>query len=140
MTSDGRPQEVAARSGILATLLSVAEALEAAQAPYLVGGSLASSLQGIPRSTQDADLVADLATEGVVSFVKALGGFFYADEERICDGIARGASFNVIDLRNGFKADIYLAGRDAFAREQFARTSNKPRSRESSPRSGAAPR
>ncbi len=121
MTSDGEPDEVAARSGILATLLSVAGALEAAHAPFLVGGSLASSLQGIPRSTQDADLVADLAAEGVASFVLALGGYFYADEERIRDGVARRASFNVIDLRNGFKADIYLAVRDAFGREQLAR-------------------
>ncbi len=121
MTSARKSQEVAARPGILATLLAVARALEAAHAPFLVGGSLASSLQGIPRSTQDADLVADLAAEGVASFVLALGGSFYADEERICDGVARRASFNVIDLRNGFKADIYLAIRDAFSREQFAR-------------------
>lgn len=121
MTSDREPNEVAARTGILATLLAVAKALDAAGAPFLVGGSLASSLQGIPRSTQDADLVADLAAEGVASFVLALGGSFYADEERIRDGVARRASFNVIDLRNGFKADIYLAARDAFGREQFAR-------------------
>jgi hypothetical protein len=121
VTSDREPKEDGTRPGILATLLAVAQALEAAEAPFLVGGSLASSLQGIPRSTQDADLVADLAMEGVARFVEALGDGFYADEQRIRDGVERLASFNVIDLRNGFKADIYLAARDAFSREQFER-------------------
>ncbi|MEO7793470.1 MAG: hypothetical protein ABIV06_01750, partial [Thermoanaerobaculia bacterium] len=47
---------------------------------------------------------------------------FYADSERIRDGIARGASFNVIDLRNGFKADVYLFLPDAFGRTQLERS------------------
>jgi hypothetical protein len=44
-------------AGVLGTLLAVARALEAVGASYLVGGSFASSLQGIPRSTLDVDLV-----------------------------------------------------------------------------------
>lgn len=61
MADDLDPIAIGARNSVLATLLTVARALEAAGAPFLVGGSLASSLQGIPRSTQDVDLVADLA-------------------------------------------------------------------------------
>jgi hypothetical protein len=109
-------------TGALATVAAVAKALELAGARYFVGGSLASSLQGIPRSTQDVDLVADLAPTRVGEFVRALGAGFYADAERILDGIARRASFNVIDLRNGFKADVYLATEDAFGRSQFERS------------------
>jgi hypothetical protein len=45
--------------GALASLVAVARALEAAGARFLVGGSFASSLQGIPLSTQDVDLVAE---------------------------------------------------------------------------------
>lgn len=107
--------------GALTTLLAVARALEAAGARYLVGGSLASSLQGIPRSTLDVDLVTDLAPSGVEAFVRALGADFYADAERIRNGVGRRASFNVIDLRNGFKADVYLASDDPFGRAQLAR-------------------
>lgn len=109
-------------TGALATVAAVAKALELAGARYFVGGSLASSLQGIPRSTQDVDLVADLAPTRVGEFVRALGAGFYADADRILDGIARRASFNVIDLRNGFKADVYLAAEDAFGRSQFERS------------------
>lgn len=40
--------------------------------PYLVGGSVASSAQGIPRFTQDVDLVADLRPEHAEPLVAAL--------------------------------------------------------------------
>jgi len=121
VTDDPDPLGIGRHHGILATLVTVAGALEAAGATYLIGGSIASSLQGIPRSTQDADLVADLSASGIGAFVAALGDGFYADEERIRDGVIRRASFNVIDLRNGFKADIYLAANDAFGRTQYER-------------------
>jgi hypothetical protein len=41
----------------------VVDVLNALHAPYLIGGSLASSLHGIPRATLDADLVADLGPD-----------------------------------------------------------------------------
>lgn len=121
MADDLDPIAIGARNSVLATLLTVARALEAAGAPFLVGGSLASSLQGIPRSTQDVDLVADLALDRVGAFVSSLGSGFFADEERIRDGVTRRASFNVIDLGNGFKADVYLASDDPFSRAQYER-------------------
>lgn len=121
MPDEQEPLGLGPRRGILATLLTVARALEAAEAPFLVGGSLASSLQGIPRSTQDVDLVADLAVSKIAVFVRALGSGFYVDEERIRHGIERRTSFNVIDLGNGFKADIYLAPNDPFGEAQYER-------------------
>jgi hypothetical protein len=57
----------------IAVTLLVAEVLEHLQIPYLVGGSLASSLQGIPRATHDVDLVTDLRLEHVGPLVEALG-------------------------------------------------------------------
>jgi hypothetical protein len=50
---------------------------------YLVGGSLASSLHGIPRATHDVDLVVDLQDDQVQPFVRALEGIFYVDENRV---------------------------------------------------------
>lgn len=108
-------------AGILSTLRAVAHALDVAGAPFVVGGSFASSVQGVPRSTQDVDLIAELSPERVGDFVRELGERFYADEPRIRDGVARRSSFNVIDLGNGFKADVYLAAGDELGRQQFAR-------------------
>jgi hypothetical protein len=48
----------------IAVTLRVADALEKLGIRYLVGGSLASSVHGIPRSTQDIDLLVELAGAG----------------------------------------------------------------------------
>lgn len=88
---------------------------------YLVGGSLASSAYGIPRATQDVDLVADIKPSQVNSFVAGLAEQFYVDGEMISDAIKRGASFNVIHLPTMFKADIFIMRSDARAAEEMAR-------------------
>ena len=44
----------------LSVALRVARALESLGIRYLIGGSLASSLHGLPRSSHDADLVAEI--------------------------------------------------------------------------------
>ena len=41
---------------------------------YLVGGSLASSLHGIPRATQDVDIVADLTGKDIVKIAEVAFG------------------------------------------------------------------
>jgi hypothetical protein len=43
----------------------------------LVGGSLASSLHGIPRATQDVDMVAGLKPQHEAPFVKALHAAYF---------------------------------------------------------------
>jgi hypothetical protein len=59
----------------------VAELIERLGVPYLVGGSLASSLHGIPRATQDADLVASLTLAHVEPLCSDLEADFYVDRE-----------------------------------------------------------
>jgi hypothetical protein len=50
---------------ILAAMTPVVEALEQLEVPYHIGGSVASSLNGIPRLTIDVDLVTNLKLEHV---------------------------------------------------------------------------
>jgi hypothetical protein len=88
---------------------------------YLVGGSLASSIYGVPRATQDVDLVADLRTEAVQAVHDRLASAFYVDADMIRDAIARRASFNVIHLETMFKADVFVMRGDAWSREEMAR-------------------
>jgi hypothetical protein len=57
----------------LSTALEAARMLEKLGVRWFLGGSLASSLRGIPRATLDADLVADLRAEDVKAFVAAMG-------------------------------------------------------------------
>ena len=65
---------------------------------YVVGGSLASSLYGIPRATQDVDLVAEIELPHVEALTNSLAGEFYVDAGMIRDAIHRRASFNVVHL------------------------------------------
>jgi hypothetical protein len=101
--------------------LAVARVLEDLQVPYLVGGSIASSVHGFPRSTQDADLVADLRPEHVRPLVAALQGSFYIDAERVMDAVRRRASFNAIHLKAGLKVDIFVLKGDPLSRQEMAR-------------------
>ena len=96
---------------------------------YLVGGSLASSLHGIPRATQDVDLVVDLQDDKVLPFVRALRGSFYVDEDRVRGSVRRRSSFNVIHLETMLKVDIFLLKDDPasqMARREAYRVSDQP--------------
>ena len=103
---------------VLARLVRVFDALGIR---YLVGGSLASSVYGIPRATQDVDLVAALNPSHVDGLSAALSGEFYVDAAMIRDAVSRRESFNVVDLATMFKADIFIAHEDPWAREEMAR-------------------
>jgi hypothetical protein len=89
---------------------------------YLVGGSLASSLHGVPRATLDVDLVIEIGQDDVAPFVDSLRGDFYLDEGAIRDAIDRGTSFNLIDLESYFKADVFVARDDEPGRLQMERS------------------
>ncbi len=86
----------------------IAHALEQLQIPYLVGGSLASSLHGIPRATHDVDIVADMTPAHVMPFVETLGSGFYVDADSIREAIAHRLSFNVIHLETMFKVSRWI--------------------------------
>ena len=105
----------------LRTCLEVARVLDRLGVRYLVGGSLASSLHGIPRSTDDADLAAELREEQVRPFVAALEDRFYLDEERVRDAVRRRASFNLIELATMFKVDVFVLGDGPVERREIER-------------------
>jgi hypothetical protein len=99
----------------------IANVFDQLQIPYLVGGSLASSLHGIPRATQDVDMVAGLNPKHVAPLVKALETVFYIDANMIHEAIQHGSSFNVIHLDTMFKIDIFVLQDDPVSREEMTR-------------------
>lgn len=105
----------------LQVVAALARVFDALQVRYLVGGSIASSFYGIPRATQDVDLVAEIGPAHVEAISTALAGQFYVDASMIRDAIRHGASFNVIHLASMFKADVFLFKDEAWFREEMAR-------------------
>lgn len=104
-----------------AVTLRVARALERLGVRYLIGGSLASSFHGVPRATNDADVVAELPGSKVRALVEDLQAEFYVDADMIHDAIQRGASFNVIHLGTMFKVDVFILRREAMLLEEMSR-------------------
>jgi hypothetical protein len=105
----------------LEVTLRVARVLEGLGVDYLVGGSLASSLHGVPRATQDVDIVAMIRLRHVDEFAAQLSDRFYVDADMVRDAIARLSSFNIIDMTTMMKVDIFVAGRDALQKSEMQR-------------------
>ncbi len=114
MAPDGLPDP-------LRVALAITGILERLGVRYVTAGSLASSVHGEPRSTDDVDLVADLRAAHATPLVTALRGEWYVSEETVRDAIARGASFNAIHLASGVKVDVFVVGEDAFDAHRVAR-------------------
>ncbi|HWT00922.1 MAG TPA: hypothetical protein VN256_11810 [Pyrinomonadaceae bacterium] len=101
-------------------LLHVARVLDGLNVPYLVGGSVASSLQGFPRTTNDADIVADIALDQVLKIFTALNDEFYIDDRAIRMAVLESGSFNVIHFDSLFKIDVYIPDK-MFGQQQLRR-------------------
>jgi hypothetical protein len=97
-------------------------ALEAANTPYMLTGSFASSLQGEPRLTHDIDLVVAISPAGVKSLLAAFPPpDYYLDETAVAEAIARKSQFNLLDVVAGDKVDFWLLTDDPFDQSRFAR-------------------
>ena len=105
----------------LSVTLQVIAALDRLEIPYVVGGSIASSIYGKPRATQDVDIVADLKDDHISRFVASLRDDFYLDEPAIRDAVHRRSTFNVIHLTTFFKVDVFVAKNDIATTQELAR-------------------
>ena len=99
----------------------VAQVLRDLGIPYVVGGSLASSVYGIPRATLDADIVAEIRPDQAGFVARGLGESFYADEEMILSAIRGRDSFNVIHLETMFKVDVFIPPQEEWFRLEMER-------------------
>lgn len=99
----------------------VIDTLEALNIPYFITGSFASSAYGSLRSTHDADIVADMASNQVDAFAEALATDFYLNEPAIHDAIRQRTGFNLIHLGSAYKVDIFLPKNRPYDRRVFER-------------------
>jgi hypothetical protein len=106
---------------ILVAITPLVEVLEELSIPYHIGGSVASSLYGLPRLTIDVDVIADLRQGHVRPLVIQLQTDYYIDEDMIRDAIRHRSSFNVIHLDTMLKVDVYLPKSRLFDQEELQR-------------------
>jgi hypothetical protein len=105
----------------LEVTLKVTAVLDKLAVPYLVGGSLASILHGMVRTTQDADIITEMRQSHLTPFVSALQEEFWLDAEMIAEAIRRRSAFNIIHRETMFKVDVFIPSDRPFLRSQLAR-------------------
>ena len=105
----------------LAATLAVIEVLEALEIPYAIGGSLASTLHGVMRTTVDSDIVADIHPHHVAELLRLLQPAFYVSIDAILDALIHHTSFNLVHHTTLFKVDIFIPKPRPFERAQLAR-------------------
>jgi hypothetical protein len=83
---------------------------------YVVTGSVAAIFYGEPRLTHDVDFVVFLKEAEIELLAKSFppADFYVPPPEAISAETRReqGGHFNIIHIQTGFKADVYLTGRD----------------------------
>jgi hypothetical protein len=100
----------------------ITAALSESGIAYMLSGSFASAYYGVPRSTQDIDLVIEATSPQLRAFVKSLPPEeYYADEDAALEALKRRSLFNVIDLASGWKIDMIVRKLRPFSEEEFRR-------------------
>ena len=108
--------------GAGAFLARLTAKLAAAGVPHMVVGSFASSFHGVPRSSQDLDLVIDPQPESLRRFLSDLPPEdYYADADAALDALRRRGQFNVIDMATAWKADLIVRKARPFSVEEMRR-------------------
>ena len=107
--------------GPLDLLERVTAILDELGIPYALGGSLASSFIGEPRSTVDVDIAIDLDPAAADRLLDRVGAEFYVPLTAARVAIAAHSSFNAVDVEHGLKIDLFVLGGGMLDRRQIER-------------------
>jgi hypothetical protein len=110
--------------GPLELVAQVAEMLDDLDIAYALGGSMASSLVGEPRSTVDVDIAIKLENEAGVALLERATTEFYVPIDAARSAIDAHPSFNLVDTAHGLKVDLCVLGEGLLDRMQIERRMN----------------
>lgn len=82
-------------------LRRITAALESAGIAYMLTGSFARAHYGVPRSTQNIDLIIEATAVQLQTFVNGLPEDEYSDLDAAPEAHRKESRFNVIDLATG---------------------------------------
>jgi len=103
-------------------LRNILTALGRAEIAHMLTGSLASSMWGIPRATNDIDFVINPIREELFLLARLFReAGLYFPREPIDQAFDNRGSLNVIDFSNGWKADLIIRKDREFSITEFRR-------------------
>jgi hypothetical protein len=83
----------------------VGELFESMAIPWVLGGSLASSMVGEPRSTMDIDMAVRMGLDHVDQLVAAVIDRYYVSADMVREAVIRKSSFNILAPARLHQAD-----------------------------------
>lgn len=107
--------------GPLDLVRQLATILDDLAIPYALGGSMASSLIGEPRSTVDVDIAIKLRSDSEHALLERVTSEFYVPVDAAQIAIQSNSSFNLIDTAHGLKVDLFVLGDSLLDRMQIER-------------------
>lgn len=102
-------------------LLKLLDRLDKDGIAYFVTGSFASNVHGVPRVTQDADIVVKASLKQLMKLAKDLEADFYVSEEAIREAVEQERIFNAIHFADGFKFDLIPLKKNPYDQLRFER-------------------
>ncbi|GAJ09056.1 unnamed protein product [marine sediment metagenome] len=108
------PQELI----ILENITNVLEQLDIA---YAIGGSMASSIYGRVRFTQDADITVEPFENRAEKLFELIKPEFYISKDAMYQALRQRSSFNVVHFESAFKIDIFIRKETAFEKQLMSR-------------------
>jgi len=106
-------------------LASIVTKLDAAGIPYMLTGSGAMFVYGIPRMTRDVDIVIECAVSDAQRLAELFKDDWFVDEVGVRNAIRDRRSFNVIHKERFFKVDMIVRKDKEFQRHEFDRRTRK---------------
>jgi len=103
-------------------LRQVTTALDLNEIPYMLTGSIASSMYGVPRATNDIDIVVAPNRQQLLRLVQMfvrLG--LTVESSSAVLALKNRSMFNVIDFRKGLKVDLIVRKERNFSVMEFER-------------------
>jgi hypothetical protein len=107
--------------GPLELVRQVAAILDELGIPYALGGSMASSLIGEPRSTVDVDIAIRVEDEAGAALLERVNADFYVPIDAARAAIHAHSSFTLVDTVHGLKVDLFVLGEGLLDRMQIER-------------------
>jgi hypothetical protein len=90
--------------------INVATIFESLEVQYALGGSVAASLFGEPRTTIDIDFATRIELPQFEALLATAGAEFYVPEHHARKAIEAAGSFNLIHHQSGLKVDVFVLG------------------------------
>ncbi len=97
------------------------QALEEASIPYLIVGSLSSSIYSLPRSTEGADIVVSLEPGSLENLMNQLGPDFTLDPHGSFETVT-GTLRHILEIQgSSFTIELFLLSEDEHDQKRFER-------------------